>query len=163
MARVITDFSELTAEEFRIHAWYSVHIVCDRGVSHELVRHRDASFAQESTRYCNYSRGKYDSEITVIEPFFYKGNSLKYNKWKAAMHIAERAYMELLALDSTPQEARSVLPNSLKTEIVITAPVYEWIHIFNLRVKGTTGAPHPQMKEVMEPIYNEMKDRGIVQ
>ena len=159
---VITDFSKLSGYEYNEHAWYSVHIICDRGVSHELVRHRDASFAQESTRYCNYSKGKYGNEITVIEPYFWKEDSEQYQLWWKSCAYLEEMYMQLINSGSTPQEARSILPNSLKTEIVITAPVYEWRHIFNLRVLGITGAPHPQMKEVMEPVYEEMKERGIM-
>lgn len=154
--RVIKDFDELSDIEYNMHAWYSVHFVCDRGVTHEMVRHRDASFAQESTRYCNYSKGKYDNEITVIEPLFWNPGAPKYNLWRLACEYSENMYLDLIKFGATPQEARSVLPNSLKTEIVITAQIYEWRHIFNLRVHGKTGAPHPQMKEVMEPVYNDM-------
>lgn len=160
--RIIKDFNELNDNEYKKHAWYSVHFVCDRGVTHEMVRHRDASFAQESTRYCNYSKDKFGNEITVIKPCFWEEDSNEYLYWKSAMKIAESDYFYLLELGATPQEARSVLPNSLKTEIVITAPVYEWIHIFNLRVLGTTGTPHPQMKEVMKPVYDEMLNKKYI-
>lgn len=160
---VIKDFNELSKDEYEYHAWYSVHFICDRGVSHELVRHRDASFAQESTRYCNYGKGKFGNEITVIEPYFFNGNIDRYSRWKAAMSIAELAYLQLLDVGATPQEARTVLPNSLKTEIVVTAQVYEWLHIFDLRVLGTTGTPHPQMKELMKPLYNEMINNKIIE
>lgn len=159
---VITDFDQLSESEYEKHAWYSVHFVCDRGVTHEMVRHRDASFAQESTRYCNYSKGKYDGEITVIEPLFWEEDSEQYQSWWKACKYLEETYMQLIHSGATAQEARSVLPNSLKTEIIITAQVYEWRHIFNLRVLGTTGAPHPQMKEVMGPVYDEMVQNGYV-
>ncbi|MCQ2956575.1 MAG: FAD-dependent thymidylate synthase [Mycoplasmoidaceae bacterium] len=103
------------------HSFLSVKFVCDRGVTHELVRHRIASFAQESTRYCNYANEKFGKQITVIEPYFYKKDPKRYKVWKKAMEDAEKAYFDLLAQGSTPQEARSVLPNSLKTEITISA------------------------------------------
>ena len=138
------------------HIPYTVLFVCDRGVSHELVRHRPCSFAQESTRYCNYTKGKFGNELTVIEPYYYKDEPKRYAIWKAACEGSERAYIDLINLGSTPQEARSVLPNSLKTEIIMTAYEDEWQHIVNLRAKGTTGKPHPQMVEVMTPWYKEL-------
>ena len=138
------------------HHRISVKFVCDRGVSHEFVRHRDASFAQESTRYCNYTKGKFGGEITVIKPMFFYENSAQYGLWEHACSEAEKTYLTLIDNGASPQEARSVLPNSLKTELLITATEYEWQHICDLRAKGTTGAPHPQMKEVMEPCYNEL-------
>lgn len=158
---VITDFSKLSDKEYNAHAWYSVHFVCDRGVSHELVRHRDASFAQESTRYCNYNKGKYGSEITVIKPIFWEEDSEEYKLWWIDCKHSEETYNSLIKLGATPQEVRSILPNSLKTEIVVTAQVYEWRHIISLRMLGTTGAPHPQMKEVMEMAYNSLPPRMI--
>lgn len=134
------------------HAHISVKFICDRGVSHEIVRHRIASYAQESTRYCNYSLGKHGNEITVIEPFFFKDGTPEYAAWYSACEFSEKMYMDLLSMGRTPQEARSVLPNSLKTEIVVTMDLREWIHFFNLRAVGTTGAPHPQMKESALPV-----------
>lgn len=131
------------------HLTHTFKFVCDRGVTHEFVRHRVASFAQESTRYCNYVKEKFGNEITVIEPFFYEPNSSAYALWKTACETSENCYFALIGGGSTPQEARSVLPNSLKTEIIITATEEEWQHIVNLRYIGTTGAPHPQIKEVM--------------
>ena len=144
------------------HFSVSVKMVVDRGVSHEIVRHRMASYAQESTRYCNYSQGKFGSEITVIEPLFFDKNSVEYSIWKDSCLQAEKAYNELIQIGRTPQEARSVLPNSLKTEIVVTMNLREWIHFFNLRAVGTTGDPHPQMKEiavmVLEKFSNELPE-----
>ena len=110
--------------------------------------------------------GKFGNEITVIEPFFFNIDEHKYEryaKWKAAMDVAELAYLQLLEVGATPQEARTVLPNSLKTEIVVTAQVYEWLHIFDLRVLGTTGKPHPQMIEVMKPVRDEMIERRFIE
>lgn len=166
--RIIDDFNELNDHEYKMHAWYSILFTCDRGVTHEMVRHRDASFAQESTRYCNYSKGKYGNEITVIDPLFFDKDEErkhingcdwavnKYDVWKTCVENLEKAYMMLIELGAVPQQARSILLNSTKAEIVITAQVYEWNHIFDLRVLGKTGAPHPQIKEVMEPAFYEM-------
>lgn len=146
------------------HTTHTVLFVCDRGVSHELVRHRPCSFAQESTRYCNYSQNKFGEEITVILPFFFdtgmgtNSNSLVYEAWKYSCEVAERKYFELLNYGATPQEARSVLPNSLKTEIIMTANETEWQHIVDLRAKDVTGPAHPQMKEIMCPWYEELKE-----
>lgn len=142
------------------HLIHSVLFVCDRGVSHEFVRHRVASFAQESTRYCNYSKDKFGKEITVIKPCFFNQESylenVKYESWENVCKEAEKAYFNLLDLGATPQEARTVLPNSLKTELVITATEKEWQHIVNLRYLGHTGTPHPQMKEVMSMIVDDL-------
>ena len=123
------------------HSSLSVKFIVDRGVSHELVRHRIASFAQESTRYCNYSKDKFDNGVTFIKPLFF--DDRKYQRWLAAMADAESAYLDLLNSGATPQEARSVLPNSTKTEITITANYREWRNLFKLR---TANAEHPQMR-----------------
>lgn len=131
------------------HGSISVHFVCDRGVSHELVRHRIASYSQESTRYCNYSKDKFDKEITVIKPCFFDEQSLAYEYWRQACERAEGAYFSLLQAGRSPQEARSVLPNSLKTELVVTANPREWLHMFRLR---TAKEAHPQMIELMIPL-----------
>lgn len=139
------------------HVSFSVKFVCDRGVSHELVRHRLASFAQESTRYCNYSKEKFGNEIAVIQPIFFPVESKAYAYWHKAMLEAEDRYFMLLAEGASPQEARSVLPNSLKTEIVVTMNLREWRHFFMLRAAGTSGKPHPQMLEITVPLLNELK------
>lgn len=129
---------------------------CDRGVSHELVRHRPASFGQESTRYCNYSSDKFSKSVTFIEPCFFEPGSYQYNAWENACIESEKAYFTLLDLGAKPQEARSVLGTSVKTEIGLTATEEEWQHIINLRYHGTTGLPHPQMIEVMEMVYPDI-------
>ena len=142
------------------HSSLSVKFVVDRGVSHELVRHRIASFAQESTRYCNYSKDKFGNEITVILPCFFDtgmgilSNSLVYQEWKLACECAEERYFNLLKMGATPQQARTVLPNSLKTEITITANYREWRNFFKLR---TAEAAHPQMREITIPLLKELK------
>lgn len=138
------------------HITHTVLFTTDRGVSHEMVRHRPASFAQESTRYCNYSKGKFDNEITVIKPCFYDENdedSELYDLWKVGCEDDEINYFKLLAAGATAQQARDNLPTSVKTDLIVTATEYEWQHIIDLRYHGTTGAPHPQMKEVMSIAY----------
>ncbi|MCL2572024.1 MAG: FAD-dependent thymidylate synthase [Defluviitaleaceae bacterium] len=133
----------------------SVKFTCDRGVSHEIVRHRLFSFAQESTRYCNYSKGKYGNEITVIKPFFWKEGEEKYVLWEKSCQEAEKTYLSLIKMGATPQEARAVLPNSLKTEIIVTGNVREWRHFFKLR---TSNDAHPQIREVAIPLLAELKN-----
>lgn len=141
------------------HFSVSVKMIVDRGVSHEIVRHRIASYAQESTRYCNYSQGKFGNEITVIKPLFFDEGTPEYIIWEESCMQAEKAYNELIEMGRSPQEARSVLPNSLKTEIVVTMNLREWIHFFNLRALGTTGAPHPQMKEIAIMVLEEFSNQ----
>ena len=128
---------------------HTLKFTVDRGVANELVRHRPASFAQSSTRFCNYSHGKFGREITVIDPLFFPKDSVEYKVWKIHCEDCERSYMTLIDNGAKPEEARSVLPNSLMTEIIITANEKEWQHILNLRLHGTTGRPHPQMEEIM--------------
>lgn len=136
------------------HDSITVKFVVDRGVSHEIVRHRMASFAQESTRYCNYAKDKFGKEITFIEPCFWDKNSENYALWVKSMECAEMIYFSFL---DTPEKARSVLPNSLKTELVMTANLREWRHFFKLRAANTTGKAHPQMLEVTRPLLDKFK------
>lgn len=124
------------------HCSATVRLVTNRGVTHELVRHRIAAYSQESTRYCNYSKGKFGGELTFIRPTW----SLELDKFKASCCLVEKTYFELLELGWTPQEAREVLPNSLKTTIVMTADFREWLHVFELR---TAAAAHPQIRALM--------------
>ena len=138
------------------HCSFTVKFIVDRGVSHEIVRHRVASYCQESTRYCNYSKDKFGNEITVIKPCFWEEDSNQFIEWKSAMKIAEGHYFDLLAMGATPQEARSVLPNSLKTEIVMTADIREWRHFLKLR---TSSAAHPQIREVAIPLLKEFQEK----
>jgi len=134
------------------HEKVTVRIVCDRGVTHEIVRHRIAAYSQESTRYCNYrSRG-----VQVIEPFFFAGDDKKYQIWLDAMSACEGAYNALIEAGASPQEARSVLPNSLKTEIVISYNLREWRHFFRLRCSRRA---HPQMREVTIPLLKEFQQK----
>lgn len=194
----------------------TVHFVCDRGVSHEFVRHRVMSFAQESTRYCNYSKDKFGNELTFIIPcwldipegvaYFHDGinyrvgatmenpfgESVNFKAWVnkksnyvevhdyiQALDRAEKAYFRLMdkwenrVADRryitgfrgnpwTPQQARAVLPNSLKTELVVTGFTSDWNHFFDLRARGATGAPHPQAKELAEPLMKEFIARKYI-
>lgn len=153
----------------------TVHFVCDRGVSHEFVRHRVMSFAQESTRYCNYSKDKFDNQVTFVIPNWcnslIEGSEQKYFTFEInrdeivfvdALQNAQNSYLSLLKLGWKPQEARAVLPNSLKTELVVTGFTSDWNHFFDLRARGTTGAPHPQAKELAEPLMREFVTRKYI-
>lgn len=137
------------------HVSITLKFICDRGVSHEIVRHRLASYCQESTRYCNYSKDSFGSEITVIKPFYLTEGTPGYEFWKDACEVAERAYFDLLEFGCTPQEARAVLPNSLKTEVVMTANLREWRHFFRLRC---SQAAHPQIREVATPALRRLNE-----
>jgi thymidylate synthase (FAD) len=136
------------------HEKITVKIICDRGVSHEIVRHRIASYSQESTRYCNYSKNKFGNALAFIKPFFWETSSEAYQIWYNTMESAEKSYLKLIEVGATPQEARSILPNSLKTEIVVTMNLREWRHFFKLR---TAKAAHPQMREVACPMLDKFK------
>lgn len=154
---------------------YTMKFICDRGVSHELVRHRRFSFAQESQRYCNYSKDKFDNGITFIKPSWcdkeatsvigdvttvdIEKASAEFVLWMLYLADAEKAYLKLLEMGWTPQQARSVLPNATKTEIVMTGFEDDWRHFFDLRLRGTTGKPHPDMLVVAELAWNEFKDK----
>ena len=140
------------------HSSLSIRFICDRGVSHELVRHRLASFAQESTRYCNYSKDKFGNELTFIRPFFWDENSFEYSRWLEVCKKAEDEYCRLMSQPGcTPQEARSILPNSIKTEVVMTTNYREWRHFFKLRAARATGPAHPQMEQITRPLLEELK------
>lgn len=144
------------------HVNITVKFICDRGVTHEIVRHRLAAYSQESTRYCNYKGGVtfVIPPWTAYQPGEYTAENTDFSIyypediWATAMLEAEKDYINLLNLNWSPQQARSVLPNSLKTEIVMTANVREWRHIFNLRC---SKAAHPQMRELMIPLQAELR------
>ena len=127
------------------HATVSFKIICDRGVTHELVRHRIASYSQESTRFCDYTAGKFGGELTFIKPCFWNEDDENFKLWKETMALVEKNYLALRAKGARPEEARSILPNSLKTEIFVTMNLREWRHFLRLR---TAKAAHPQMREV---------------
>ncbi len=133
------------------HASAAFKIITDRGITHEIVRHRIASFSQESTRYCNYSKDKFDNEISVIEPP--EMNNAAKEAWVTACQTAETEYFKMLAAGATPQIARSVLPTCLKSEIIMTCNFREWRHFLKLRLAN--GA-HPQIIQIAEIIKNEL-------
>jgi len=138
------------------HGYLSVKFIVDRGISHEIVRHRMASFAQESTRYCNYAKDSFGCEIAVIKPLYLEEGTETYDTWYNGCATAEFRYFELLNMGLKPEEAREVLPTSLKTEIVVTANYREWRHILKLR---TAPDAHPQIREVMIPLKNELMQK----
>ena len=145
------------------HENISVKVICDRGVTHEIVRHRIASYSQESTRYCNYTADKFSSQISCIDiatGFHYDLNDpadrKKWEIWNSAMESAEKHYFALIEAGAKPEEARSVLPNSLKTEIVITMDLREWRHF--IRLRGSRAA-HPQIVEITAQIRDEFMKR----
>jgi thymidylate synthase (FAD) len=148
--------SDLKTENEKLTHWdVTVKFVTDRGVSHEIVRHRPASYCQESTRYCNYAQDKFNKEITFIIPDNIEYLSQGWNIWKNAMKDAEDAYFKLLDFGLLPQDARGVLPTDIKTELVMTANLQEWKHFFNLR---TAKAAHPKMREVAIPLLDDIKE-----
>lgn len=138
------------------HEKVTVCIICDRGVSHEIVRHRIASYSQESTRYCNYCNEKFGNELTFIKPCFWSENDSQYVIWKEVMQQIEDSYNKLIKGGASPQEARSILPNSLKTEIVVTMNIREWRHFFKLRTAQTA---HPQMREIAQMMLVDFKEK----
>lgn len=147
-----------TELEFLTHCDMTVRFVVDRGISHEIVRHRPASFAQESTRYCNYGKDKFGNQITFIIPEFFKYGSEEWYMWKNAMEDCEYMYLDMISRGVTPEKARTVLPNSLKTELIMTTNCVEWKHFFELRACNKTGKAHPQMLEVSRPLLDEFKE-----
>lgn len=141
------------------HYSFTVKFICDRGISHELVRHRLSSFAQESSRYCCYAKDKFGKELTFINPCFWESDSDNYARWFHEMDEAEKTYLAMIEDGATPEQARDILPMSIKTEIVMTANLREWRHFLKLRAEGVTGKPHPQMLEITIPFLNELKQK----
>ena len=174
-----TDF-EKGKHELRI----TVHFTTQIAITREYNRHRANSMAEQSTRYCNYTKNKFGSEISINLPTWVKGdletNDEKFvelcedvaneetndwtpiDAWLFANQAAEFAYMKLIAMGCKPQEARVILPLDTNTELVHTAFVSDWKHFFDLRALGTTGAPHPDAKILAEPLYKEFKERGYI-
>ena len=169
---------ELGDESVLEHVSITVKFICDRGISHELVRHRLAAFTQESTRYCNYSKGGFGNEITVIQPCFLHdmtnatehdfdgnfginitGNASLDDKdlsWWTSCRYAEQGYFDMIGAGAKPEEARSVLPNSLKTELIMTCDIREWRHVLSLRADKRA---HPQCRELMVPLLHELQSK----
>ena len=141
------------------HYSFTVKFICDRGIANELVRHRIASFAQESSRYCCYAKDKVGKELTFINPGFWEPDSDNYARWFHEMNEAEKTYLAMIESGATPEQARDILPTSIKTEIVMTANLREFRHFFKLRAEGVTGKPHPQMLEITIPLLKELKQK----
>lgn len=158
--KFISNILKLGHESVIEHEKITVRFICDRGVTHELVRHRIASYSQESTRYCNYSNDKFGNELTFIKPCFWDENTedgkAKMEVWAEALKDIEKQYFKLIEMGAKPEEARSILPNSLKTEIVVTMNIREWRHYFRLR---TSERAHPQIREVSNMLLAELKEK----
>ena len=137
------------------HVSATVEFVCDRGVTHEIVRHRLAAYSQESTRYCNFSKDKFGGEISVIQPLGLWGEGISYDYWYRACQQAEESYLGMIGQKISPQIARSILPTCLASKIVMTANLREWRHVFKLR---TAKAAHPQIRELMIPLLMEFQE-----
>lgn len=152
LSRIVGSGHESVIEHSRL----TVKFICDRGVSHEIVRHRIASYSQESTRYCNYMRDKFGSELSFIRPYFWNDDPEKYSIWEEAMQHIENSYNKLIECGAKPEQARSILPNSLKTEIVVTMNLRGWRNFFRLR---TSGRAHPQIREIAVPLLRELAEK----
>lgn len=137
------------------HEKITVKITCDRGISHEIIRHRIASYSQESTRYCNYTKDKFGGELTFIKPYFWETDSQLYAIWLGQMDACERGYLNMINLGASPEQARSILPNSLKTEIMMTMNLRQWRHFFMLR---TAPNAHLQMREISIPLLKSLNE-----
>lgn len=154
--KFLTNIIKRGHESVLEHEKITIRVICDRGVTHELVRHRIASYSQESTRYCNYSNEKFGSELTLIKPCFWAEDDPRYIIWSEQMQQIEHTYFKLTEAGASPQEARSILPNSLKTEIVVTMNIREWRHFFKLRTATTA---HPQMREIANMVLAEFRKK----
>lgn len=152
LSRIVGSGHESVIEHSRL----TVKFICDRGVSHEIVRHRIASYSQESTRYCNYMKDKFGSELSFIRPYFWNDDPEKYSIWEKTMQQIENSYNRLIECGAKPEQARSILPNSLKTEIVVTMNLRGWRNFFRLR---TSGRAHPQIREIAVPLLRELAEK----
>ena len=153
--KFITNIIKSGHESVIEHVSLTFKIICDRGVTHEIVRHRLASYSQSSTRYCNYASDKFGNELTFIKPCFWNEDDENYKLWKQTMEVAEKNYLAMIKNGAQPQQARSILPNSLMTEIFMTANLREFRHFLKLR---TSKRAHPQMREVALKIYKILND-----
>ena len=149
----LSEVDQLPADLLFRHRYLAVKLITNRAVTHEIVRHRPCSYLQESQRYCRYDKEQFGSEVTFIKPMFFDEGTPEYALWQQAMQDTEALYLKLLET-SSPQAARTVLPNSCKTEIIVYANLAEWYHIFKLR---TSTAAEPSMREIMIPLLAEFK------
>lgn len=137
----------------------SVYFTCDRFTGESFLRHRVFSFARESTRYCNYTKDKFNKEITYIDPFFSKKDKAAHELLTSALHYTEIYYKYLIQAGWKPEQARVVLPCAIKSPLLMTGFVSDWQHFFDLRALDKTGPAHPQAKELALPLYNEFKEK----
>jgi len=149
----LAEVDALSSDLLAKHRYIAVRFIVNRAVTHEMVRHRPCSFLQESQRYCRYSDSKFGSQVTFIKPLFYEEGSAEYQLWETAMLETEKLYVKLLET-STPQAARTVLPNSCKTELIVYGNLLQWLHMFKLR---TSKGADPSMREVMIPLLEDFK------
>lgn len=150
----LPEVEELSSDLLAKHRFIAVKFIVNRAVTHEMVRHRPCGFLQESQRYCRYSDSKFGNQVTFIKPLFYKEGSDEYKVWEKAMEETEKLYVKLLET-STAQAARTVLPNSCKTELIVYANLLQWLHMFKLR---TSKGADPSMREVMIPLLDDFKE-----
>jgi len=151
----LADVEALPADILAKHRHVAVLFVVNRAITHEIVRHRPVSYLQESQRYCRYSQDKFGNEVTFIKPMFFAEDSEEYRLWETAMLETEKIYLKLLET-SSPQAARTVLPNSCKTELITFANLLEWLHIFRLR---TSKGAEPSMREIMIPLLHKFQEK----
>jgi len=149
----LSRIDQLPVDLLAKHRHLAVKFYVNRAITHEIVRHRPCSYLQESQRYCRYSEDKYGSEVTFIKPMFFVEDSEEYRLWEKAMVDTEKIYLKLLDT-SSPQAARTVLPNSCKTELITYCNLLEWLHIFRLR---TSKAAEPSMREIMNPLLDRFR------
>lgn len=147
----ISEVEKLPKDLLLKHRHIAVKFITNRAVTHEIVRHRPCAYLQESQRYCRYDKEQFGNEVTFIKPIFFKDDSPEYDLWEKAMRRTEELYLDLLKT-SSPQAARTVLPNSCKTEIIVFTSLEQWQHIFKLR---TPSSAEPSMRELMIPLYGE--------
>lgn len=150
----LAEVDSFSPDRLAKHRYIAVKFTVNRAVTHEIVRHRPCSYLQESQRYCRYSQDKFGNEVTFIKPIFFEKGSSEYQQWEKAMVDTEKIYLKLLET-SSPQAARTVLPNSCKTELITYANLLEWLHIFRLRV---TPPAEPSMREIMIPLYRKFQE-----
>lgn len=163
----------ITEQSYNHHNRITLHVICSRGISHELVRHRALSFMQESQRFINYSKGKFGKEITYILPSWYKTENLDPNNtvdktsnqaemdWQKSLRTSESVYFSLLDQQLLPQYARDVLPNATKTELAMCGFASDWKHFFDLRYFGTTGSPHPDMLDLSTKMKAALEQKNL--
>ncbi|MCK5195836.1 MAG: FAD-dependent thymidylate synthase [Desulfobulbaceae bacterium] len=149
----LAEVEKMSADLLAKHRYIAVKFIVNRAVTHEMVRHRPCGFLQESQRYCRYSDSKFGSQVTFIKPMFYEEGTEGYRVWEEAMVETEKLYVKLLET-SSPQAARTVLPNSCKTELIVYANLLQWSHMFRLR---TSKGADPSMREVMIPLLEDFK------